>query len=354
MGQLDSNLPFMLQYDNVASFQNGKVRMLDRRSYPFHVEFVECTTYQEVAKAMRDMVTQCGGLYLTASMGMALAAYQVAGLPEVKQKEIMHEAANLFNSARPTNYPIVSKITRGAFLIFEKALNEGRNASTAIHDFALSAHEARHKKMGNLAKYFLKLIPRNSKLLIQNFGDTVFEMMLKEAKASNMNLKLYCTEIRPYLQGARLVASIAKEMDFDVTVITDNMSPFLIDKEGIETCASSADLICQDGHIVNKIGTYQLAIVANYMRIPYYACGAPERTVETVNDVEIEMRDPEYIFEFGHEKLALKGVKGYYPTYDITPPNLVSGVVTDCGVFSPYNLSNYPGTGIVGEYLQVR
>lgn len=351
MDKYNETLPFMLRRENVAWFEDGKVRMLDRRVYPFQISFVECTTYQEVAQAMRDMVTQSAGTYLTAAMGMALAAYQCAGLSEKKQRETVKKAAKLFCDARPTSRTRIEQITEGTYQVFEKALQEGKNTSEEIKKFSLFAHETRHRKMKTLAKYFVDMLPPHQpKVLIQNFGDTVFAMMLEEAKERNCDLKLYCTEVRPFLQGARLAASIAKEMDVDVTVITDNMSPYLIDHENIEICASSADIICMDGHVVNKIGTYQMAIIADYMRLPYYVCGAPDKGNPTVDTVEIETRDPKYMFEFEQEKWVLEGVKGYYPVYDITPPRLVSGIVTDCGVYSPYDLKHYAGTGVVGEY----
>ena len=79
MVRMDENMPFLLQYENVAWYENGKVRILDRRIYPTEVRFVECATYQEVVQAIADMVTQSAGPYTAVGMGMALAAWQVRG-----------------------------------------------------------------------------------------------------------------------------------------------------------------------------------------------------------------------------------------------------------------------------------
>ena len=109
----------------------------------------------------------------------------------------------------------------------------------------------------------------------------------------------------------------------------------------IDLFTSAADLICLDGHVVNKIGTYQLAILANYHGIPYFVTGLPDAAQPAIDTVTIEERDPALVLEAGGIKNTLKGVKGYYPSFDITPPHLISGVVTDKGIYSPYDLKRY-------------
>ena len=93
MERCDQDLAFMLQYENVAWYENGKVRILDRRIYPTEVKFVECTTYKEVAQAITDMVTQSAGPYTAAGMGMALAAHEVEGKTEEEQIKFLTQAS---------------------------------------------------------------------------------------------------------------------------------------------------------------------------------------------------------------------------------------------------------------------
>ena len=139
-------------------------------------------------------------------------------------------------------------------------------------------------------------------------------------------------------------------MGFDVTVITDNMPAFVMQKEKIDVFTSAADAICLDGHVVNKVGTFQIAIVAKYMGVPFFVSGAPDKGHPTVDTVKIEMRDPEFVLQAMGVRTACEGVKGYYPSFDITPPHLVSGVVTDAGILSPYDLHRYFADGNAGEY----
>lgn len=135
-----------------------------------------------------------------------------------------------------------------------------------------------------------------------------------------------------------------------MTVITDNMPAFAIQREGIDLFTSAADAICLDGHVVNKVGTFQIAIIAKYFGIPFFVTGAPDPGHPTVDTVTIEMRDPEFVLQAMGMPTAAKGVKGYYPSFDITPPALVSGVVTDDGIYTPYDLKRYFARGNVGEY----
>ena len=102
MQRMDQNMPFLLQYENVAWYENGKVRILDRRVYPTQVQFVECTSYHEVVQAIADMVTQSAGPYTAVGMGMALAAHECRGRSKDAQNAFLKQAAYDLAHARPT------------------------------------------------------------------------------------------------------------------------------------------------------------------------------------------------------------------------------------------------------------
>jgi methylthioribose-1-phosphate isomerase len=350
MERADADLAFMLRYENIAWYENGKVRILDRRIYPTRVEFYMCENHVEVTKAITDMVTQSAGPFTAAAMGMALAAYECRDKSENEQKGYLKKAAGTISHARPTTVDRMTLITTGCYLAAEKAIAEGRNVSDAIVEHTVNTNNTRYNKIGQIAKHLVDMFPMNGRVLTQCFGETIVGQMLKEARLRGNNLKIYCAETRPYFQGARLTASVAKDMGFDVTVITDNMPAFAIQNEKIEVFTSAADVICQDGYIVNKIGTFQIAIVSKYMGIPYFVTGAPESGHPTIDTVKIEMRDPEFVLQAMGVRTAMEGVKGYYPSFDITPPHLVSGVVTDRGIYSPYDLARYYAEGNKGEF----
>ena len=229
------------------------------------------------------------------------------------------------------------------------ALREGRPVDLAIREHAVNANNRRYSKVNEIAKYLVPLIPAGGTVMTQCFGETIVGMMLKEAKLAGKDFRLFCPETRPYFQGARLTATVCHDMGFDVTVITDNMPAFVMEREHVDLFTCAADAICLDGYVVNKVGTFQNAIVAKYMGIPYFVTGAPDQGHETVDSIHIEMRDPNFTLQAMGVRTAMEGVKGYYPAFDITPPHLVSGVVTDLGIYSPYDLHRYFTDGSIGK-----
>jgi methylthioribose-1-phosphate isomerase len=130
-------------------------------------------------------------------------------------------------------------------------------------------------------------------------------------------------------------------MGFDVTVITDNMPGYVMKQKEVDLFTSAADVITMDGHIVNKVGTFQIALAAHYWGIPYYVTGAPNPAHPDITSIQIEERDPALVMDAMGTKVTLDGVKGYYPAFDITPPKLCDGVVTEKGIYAPYNLKSY-------------
>ena len=350
MERQDKDLAFMLQYENIAWFEDGKVRILDRRCYPREVRFVTCTHYGEVAKAITDMVTQSAGPYTAAAMGMALAAHECRDQSVAKQRAYLSEAAACITNARPTTAKRMAQICKTMTEAAEEAWASGANAAEAIKTRAILANDSRYSKIGKMATYLVGQIPNGGTVMTQCFAETIVGMMLKEAKAKGKTFRLFCPETRPYFQGARLTATVCYEMGFDVTVITDNMPAFVMQREKVDVFTSAADAICMDGHVVNKVGTFQIAIAAKYMGIPYFVTGAPDLVHPTVDTIRLEFRDPDFVLQAMGVKTARDGVKGYYPAFDITPPSLVSGVVTDKGILCPYDLWRYAEDGSKGEY----
>ncbi len=341
MERVDKDLAFMLRYENVAWYDNGKVRILDRRIYPTEVKFVTCNNHKEVAKAIADMVTQSAGPYTAAGMGMALAAYECSNLSYKDQIKYLENAAFTLANARPTTANRMTLVVNGCLKVAKIAMDNGNKVDEAIFEHTVKSMNNRYSRIGTVAKYLVDMFPQNGNIMTQCFGETIIGMMLKEAKSRNNNIKLFCPETRPYLQGARLTASVAYDQGFDVTVITDNMPAFTMQNKNIDLFTSAADSICLDGHIVNKVGTLQIAIAAKYFKVPYFVTGIPDKDYTNISQVKIEERDPNQVLEFRGIKNTMDGVKGYYPSFDITPPSLVSGVVTDKGILSPYDLHRY-------------
>lgn len=341
MERYDQDLAFMLRYENVAWYEDGKVRILDRRVYPTEVTFVECTTYKEVKKAIADMVTQSAGPYTAAGMGMTLAAHEVEGKTEQEQTEFLAQASYDISHARPTTANRMEIITKGCLEAAKKALAEGKSAVEACFCRTVDSLNRRYSTMEKVGEYLASLFPKNGTVMTQCFGETIIGMMLRAARKHKNDIKIYCAETRPYLQGARLTATCCAQMGFDTTVITDNMAAYSMQHKGIDLFTSAADTIARDGHIANKIGTFQIAILAKYFGIPYYVTGIPDKDKLHGEDIVIEERDAKQVLSYRGIPSTIPRVKGIYPSFDIVPPHLISGVVTDKGVYVPGLLNDY-------------
>ncbi|MCI6275255.1 MAG: S-methyl-5-thioribose-1-phosphate isomerase [Clostridium sp.] len=350
MKRMDEGLAFLLKYENVAWYEDGKVRILDRRIYPREVKFVTCNTYMEVAYAIRDMVTQSAGPYTAAGMGMALAAYEVREKSEQEQIKFLEKASYDISHARPTTANRMGLITGNCLEVAKRALAEGKNPCESIFNSTIESLNRRYSTMEKVGEYLADMFPKNGAIMTQCFGETIIGMMLRAAKKRNNEIKIYCAETRPYLQGARLTSSCCSQMGFDTTVITDNMVAYTMQNKNIDLFTSAADSITRDGHIANKIGTLQIAILAKHFGIPYFVTGIPDLGKKSASDIVIEERDPKEVLCCGGLKNTIDTVKGIYPSFDITPPNLISGIVTDKGIYSSYDLGRYFETEVKQFY----
>jgi methylthioribose-1-phosphate isomerase len=342
MERYDGGLAFILQYENVAWFMNDHVQILDRRIYPIKIEYVNCYRYQEVVQAIKDMVTQSGGPFMAASMGMVLAVYQYRDLPDEELLEVLITAATALGNARPTTASKMNEYTQSCLVAAQKAMAAHLNVLEAVWQQALHDHNQRYQTYQKVGKYLAEVTPNHSGVLTQCWGETVVGMYLLALKQQNKDIKLYCPETRPYLQGARLTASCAYDMGFDVTVITDNMVAALMADRKIDLFFSATDVITQNGYVINKVGTLQYAISANYYKIPYFACGVFSQQHKTQTGIQIEYRNSEDVLHINHLRSVLAGVKGLYPAFDITPPQLVYAYLTPNGPIFPYELIQEP------------
>ena len=137
MKRQDYDMPFMLRYENVAWYEKGEVKILDRRVYPKEVRFEICKTHREVAKAITDMVTQSAGPYTAAGMGMALAAYEARDMANDEKLKYLEEAAHTISNARPTTANRMKKVTTGSIEAAKKAMAKGKDVVEAIFEDAI-------------------------------------------------------------------------------------------------------------------------------------------------------------------------------------------------------------------------
>lgn len=353
MERIDKDLAYMLRFENIAWYEDGIVKILDRRVYPNKINFVECRTHKEVSKAISDMVTQSAGPYLAVAMGMVLAGYEAKNLEGEEKIKFLKNACDTLANSRPTTSARMMAITKNCLNAGIEAINNGKDSNEvieAIFNKAIELSTKRYSKIKKMAQYLVSMFPSKGTILTQCFGESIVGFMIREFQKQNKDIKTICAETRPYFQGARLTATVAYEQNADVTVITDNMIAYTMQNKKVDIFTSAADLICLNGAVVNKIGTYQIAIISKYLGIPYFVTGAPDKSHRGFEDIEFEFRDEKLVTEAMGIKTAKEGVKGFYPAFDYTPPHLVSAIITDLGIFSPYDVFKYYENNSEGEY----
>lgn len=333
-------VPFLLRRENIVRYEDGAVWILDRRAYPFERSFVRCSTHEDVAQAIEAMVTQSMGPGPAAGYGLALAARDVRLLPAANQGESLRRAADRLIATRRTNNSIQS-VVRTMLEHGLTTLETGADPEEAILE-AMEAywatHEARTAAVGAAGA---PLIEPGDRLLTHCWG-TPFVYVVRAALERGTDFEVVCTETRPYLQGARLTADVVAEMGVRTTVITDGMPAHLMAEGLVTRFFSGADRVTMDGHLVNKIGTLGIAIAAHRYGVPAYGvCLGPDRASRSPADVPLEDRDPDEVLECRGVRTASPQAHGYYPAFDVTPPDLLTGFVTDRGVFAPGAVPEY-------------
>lgn len=337
-------LPFLLRRENIVRYEGGEVLILDRRHYPFRTEFVRCRDFQEVATAIEEMVTQSSGPRYCAGYAMVQTARTASGLRTQNALRLVREAAMRLVAARPTNAG-VRLIVRRMEDEVRTALDIGKNAEESLLSVMESEWTARDERGRATAHAAASIIEDGTRILTHCWPETgglAYALIL--AVEQGKRIQAYCTETRPYLQGARLTADVIAEIGIPTTVVTDGMPAHLMSARMVDCFFAGADRVTMDGHLINKIGTLQIAVAAHYFGVPFYSfTPAPDPTAPSVDAVPMEDRDPVDTLQCRGVRTATPRAVGYYPAFDVTPPTLIRGFVTPHGVFLPQSLRDQFG-----------
>lgn len=340
---LNHLLPFLLRPQNVARYEEGVVVIGDRRKYPFEQAFVHCPDVESAAQAIEQMVTQGGGPWQVAVLALAMAARQAAGLSADEQRLRLEQARTRLVRTRPTNTALARRLDE-AMTTANQAIDRGEPAEQAILDWFEQTRTAIYRDYRVRAEFGAGLVADGDGILTMCFAETAFIMAMALAWQSGKRIRVYTPETRPYLQGARLTAPSLHELGIPVQVIGDSMPAYLMSRGMVQKYFTAADLVTLDGHVVNKIGTFQLAIAAHYHAIPYFVFSwGPDRKSPTRDSIVIETRNPDEMKQCRGVPTTSSDIDALYPAFDITPPHLVAGIITEHGVLSPYDLKRYFG-----------
>ncbi|MFW6111063.1 MAG: S-methyl-5-thioribose-1-phosphate isomerase [Thermoproteota archaeon] len=329
-------------------WQEGKVVTIDQTKLPHETVFLEMEKVEEVTEAIKMMRMRGAPLLgAAAAFGLALVAYHSKNENKDELLEELMEAGEMLKETRPTAVNLFWAIDR----ILRKA-----------KDFSGDAREMAERVVGEAQRIAEEdveanhLMGRHGRELIEE-GDTILTHcnagglatveygtalgVIRGAWEQGKKIEVVATETRPKLQGARLTTYELKRDGIPVTLATDNMVGYLMYNNLIDKVIVGADRVVQDA-VINKIGTYSIAVLAKEHGIPFYVA-APKSTFDlncTAAEVTIEERSPEEVLQVGVQRIAPDGVDVYNFAFDITPLKYVTAIICEDGVLEKENLAN--------------
>ena len=331
-----------------VEWKDNSVIMIDQTKLPNSLEYVTYTDYNQVANAIRTLVVRgAPAIGVSGAFGLALAALQSNAKEKDQLIQDLKTAKKILFETRPTAVNLswgldkIMKITEQCKTVSEIRDNVIAKAKEMAEDDVNI-----NKKMG---KNGAELFHNNDTIMthcnagaLATVGYGTALGVIRATNESGKNIKVIATETRPIQQGSRLTAFELKHDGIDVSLIPDTAVGYTMANGLVNGVVVGADRILRTGHVFNKIGTYQVATMAKQHNIPFYVA-APLSTFDLKSnpeDVVIEQRKASEVTGIGDTKTAPDGIDVINPAFDMTPPELISGIITENGIAkSPFEKS---------------
>ena len=342
--KIASLLPPAVQLDDAASC----LRIIDQTRLPGNLVLRELFTLADVFEAIYLLqVRGAPAIGIAAAYGLYLHLKKSAAADKPTLLAELSSAQSYLNSARPTAVNLSWALARMAATAASCNGSPQQIKATLLQEaIAIEAEDAAicraigHYGLGLIEDGYSILTHCNAgHLATARYGTALAPIYL--ALEQGYNLKIYCDETRPLLQGARLTAFELAQVGANVTLLCDNMAASLMAQGEIDAIFVGGDRVAQNGDVANKIGTLGLAVLAKHFGVPFYVC-APSSTID-INcpsgaDIIIEQRPAEEVTELMFkERLAPEGINVYNPSFDVTPNQLITAIITERGVVrAPY------------------
>ena len=316
--------------------------MIDQRILPAEFKYISYTKATEVADGIRDMVVRgAPAIGCAAAYGVALAALNLQDSTKDEFNKGMKDAFKELAQSRPTAINLFWAIDR-----MRKKMNELDVLPQEIaHILLEEAHKIKREDIEinrAMGENGAKLLNDGARVLthcnagaLATAGHGTALGVIRSAVEAGKNISVIADETRPFLQGARLTAWEMVQENIPVTLISDNMSGYLMSNGEIDVIVVGTDRVAGNGDVANKIGTYMVAVLAKRHNIPFYvACplSTIDRSIASGKDIPIEERPADEITGYRDCQWAAKGVDVRNPAFDVTPVELVTGLVTENGV----------------------
>jgi methylthioribose-1-phosphate isomerase len=336
----------MQELERTIEWHDGAVLMIDQRGLPLHYEIKTYTTYQGVADAIHTMVIRgAPAIGAAAGFGMALAGLQSQATTRSDLRRDLEEAAEVLRQSRPTAVNLFWAIDR-----MRRTANSAEDVRAALiaeaqqiadEDVAINRCMAEHGAALIKDGDTILTHCNTGALAVVDYGTALG--VIRRAHEQGKRIKVFADETRPRLQGARLTAWELMRWGIDVTLIADNAAGHYMRKGDIDICFVGSDRTTANGDVANKIGTYQVAVLAQENGIPFYPV-VPTSTIDLSlahgDLIPIEERDEREVTLIEGVRIAPIGAKVGNPAFDVTPHKYVTGIVTENGIaYPPFEIS---------------
>ncbi|MCF2595913.1 S-methyl-5-thioribose-1-phosphate isomerase [Pseudoflavonifractor phocaeensis] len=320
-------------------WENHTLYLLDQTRLPAEEDWLAYTDPQAVAQAIRTMVVRgAPAIGVAAAYAMVLAARQSAGRPDGEAR--MVRARELLAASRPTAVNLFWALDR-----MERCGLACGNDPGRMEEEAIAIHREDVQMNAVMGRAGAELVPEGARILTHcnagalatgGFGTALG--VIRAAHAQGKVSMVYADETRPLLQGARLTAYELVQDRIPVTLICDDMAGALMAQGKVDLVVVGCDRMAANGDFANKIGTYALAVLARYHNIPFYTA-LPSSTIDMAipdgSHIPVEQRDGGEVLGFGGVRTGPLGAQTWNPAFDVTPHQLLSGIITERGVLRP-------------------
>lgn len=322
------------------------MRMVDQRRLPAKVSWYVCRGYKDVIRAIQKMVIRgAPAIGIAAAMGLALGARSQKTESYAIFRKRFASIADQMLQARPTAVNLRWAIERMTRLVQEMAGRPVADIKAALvqeAEFILAEDIQINRRLG---EFGAGLVPRGATILthcnagaLATGGYGTALGIIRASHEKGKGIRVIADETRPWLQGLRLTAFELMQENIPVTVIADNAAGHLMQQKKINLVITGADRIAGNGDVANKIGTYQVAVLARTNNIPFYVA-APRSTIDpslkSGELIPVEERGGEEILKWGKTDLGPPDVPVLNPAFDITPAKYISAIITETGILRP-------------------